>query len=160
MAQTTTRFAPSDAADTHIMMLDTTRAFVYNAGLFGRAAAAAAAVFVATVCFGMGHAAAAESASGVAMPKKATAEGPNRFLLPGTLKDAVKFFKKRFKRSPHVFLDAIEHPKAKVVHIQSRDSSTAWSGINISHYGGKVHVFVIPRDGRSKTSEPAESTSE
>ena len=136
--------------------LDTVGAFVYKPGLFWWAASTVAAAFI-----GLGSAAGAEYVLGVPMPKKATAEGSNRYWVPGSLKDAVKFFKKRYKRSPHVFQDAIEHPKAKVIHIESRDSSTAWSGINVSQYGGKVYVFVVPRDGRgSKGTESEERASE
>lgn len=131
--------------------LDSVRTFVYKPWLLTAASIAAAAVIGSGV-------AQADSVLGVLMPKKAVPEGTNRFMVPGTLRDAVKFFKKKFKRASHVFLNAIDHPSAKVVHVRSGDSSTAWEGINISYYGRKVHVFIVPRGAMVKQA-PIESES-
>jgi len=136
--------------------LDTKRGVFYKTCLISVASIATAALI------GTGSAHALEYVLGVPMPKKAVSEGSNRFMIPGTLKDAVKFFKKKFKRASHVFLNAIDHPNAKVVHIRSGDSGTGWEGINIGLYGRKVHVFVIPRGGslREKVSEPKDAATE
>ena len=130
--------------------LDSPRGLLYKTCLISVASIATAAVV------GSGAAQAAEFVLGVPMPKKAVSEGPNRFTVPGTLKDAVKFFKKKFKKSPHVFLNAVDHPNAKVVHIRSGDSGTGWEGVNVALYGRKIHVFVIPRGGSLREKAPEE----
>lgn len=132
--------------------LDTQGGFVYKTWLFGCAVLVAATAFV-----GGGAAHAAEYVLGVPVPKKSVPEGQNRFVVPGTLRDAVKFFKKKFrkKRPEPVFIDAVDHPNAKVVHIRSGDTQSAWEGINIAWYGRKVHVFVIPRGARPRPAGPS-----
>src|SRR5262249_53919966 len=104
-----------------------------------------AAFAAAAVVLGPATTHAGEFVLGVEMPKRAIADGPYRYVTSATLRDVLKFFRKKFKRSSHTFIDAIDHPKAKVVHIRSGEASTAWEGINVSLYGNRVHIFVIPR---------------
>jgi hypothetical protein len=107
----------------------------------------AAAWIAAAGVSGPGTAGAAELVLGVPIPKKAMPAGPYRYESLGSLRDVVKFFKKKLKRIPHVVLDAIDHPEVKVVHIKSTSPSTAWEGINLSLYRRRVSIFVIPRGG-------------
>ena len=125
--------------------LDSIRVFVYKLCPEVLAASVAATMVLSPGVAG------AEFVLGVPMPKRATPEGPFRYVVPGTsLKDVVKFFKKKFKHTSHTFLDALDHPEVKVVHIRSADRGTAWEGVNLWIRNRRVHIFVVPRQGSAK----------
>jgi hypothetical protein len=135
-------------------ILDSIRAFVYKLGPEVLAASLAAAMVLSPGVAG------ADLVLGVPMPSKAAPDGPFRYVVPGTsLKDVVKFFKKKFKHAPHVFLDALDHPEAKVIHIRSGDGRTAWEGVNLWIRNRRVHIVVLPRKG-SVTEKSTERRSE
>jgi hypothetical protein len=124
--------------------LDRLRPFLYKPGLSFVAVVLAAAVVLGA------SSSSAETVLGVEMPKKAIADGTFRYVAMANLRDVVKFFKKKFKNASHAFIEAIDHPKVKVIHVRSGDASTAWEGINLAYYDRRVHIFVIPRGGVPK----------
>ena len=90
----------------------------------------------------------ADTALGVPLPKGSTAQGEDRYQSPSDYLSTIKSVEQALSRKGiKVRFDrVIDLPEVVAAHAPSPSSKTAWSGINVSRYGGKTWVFVIRRD--------------
>lgn len=103
-------------------------------------------------CFGLLSAApsdaSARSVLGVPLPKGAQREGEHRFRVRQDYASTVQFLERRLSRkgAKVKFTRVIDLPDVIAAHAESPSAKTAWSGVNISRYGGHTWIFVIKRE--------------
>lgn len=84
---------------------------------------------------------------GVPIPSEASSEGESRFKSPWDHQTTVQWLERRLaSRGVRVRFDRVlDLPEVFASHAASPSSKTAWSGINVSRYGGSTWIFVIRR---------------
>lgn len=90
----------------------------------------------------------ARDALGVPLPKGVTAQGENRYQSPSDYPSTLKALERNLARKGLKvrFEPVIDLPEVIAAHAEAPSGKTAWSGINVSRYGGKTWIFVIRRD--------------
>ncbi len=91
--------------------------------------------------------AAATTAMGVPLPKGTTAQGEDRYQSPADYPSTIRSIERALARKGVKvrFERVIDLPEVIAAHAPSPSGSTAWSGINVSRYGGHTWIFVIRR---------------
>jgi len=100
--------------------------------------AALAAVFLAAPGLAL-----AEKAAGAILPEDAVKIGENRFRVPKSYDETVKFFRgvygPRFTRKP-----IADTPSVKAIHIENPDARPGqWEGLNVYELKNETRVFVL-----------------
>jgi hypothetical protein len=100
--------------------------------------AALAAVFLALPGLAL-----AEKVAGAILPDEAVKIGENRFRIPKSYEETIKFFRgvygPRFRRRP-----IADTPSVKAVHIENPDAKPGqWEGLNVYELKNETRVFVL-----------------
>ena len=100
--------------------------------------AALAAVFLALPGLAL-----AEKVAGAILPDQAVKIGENRFRIPKSYEETIKFFRgiygPRFTRRP-----IADTPSVKAVHIENPDAKPGqWEGLNVYELKNETRVFVL-----------------
>jgi hypothetical protein len=100
--------------------------------------AALAAIFLAVPGLAL-----AEKAAGAILPDDAVKIGENRFRVPKSYDETVKFFRgvygPRFTRKP-----IADTPSVKAIHIENPDAKPGqWEGLNVYELKNETRVFVL-----------------
>lgn len=92
--------------------------------------------------------AAARDYLGIPLPKESEAQGESRFRVPGDYPSTIKSLERGLARKGTKvrFEPVIDLPEVVAAHAKAPSEKTAWSGINVSRYGGKTWIFVIRRE--------------
>lgn len=90
----------------------------------------------------------ARTAFGVPIPAKARAEGEGRFQSPWDHQATVRWLERKLSRGKDRvrFVRVLDLPEVIASHADSPSHETAWSGVNVSRYGGSTWIFVIRRE--------------
>ncbi len=81
--------------------------------------------------------------AGAMLPDGATKVAENRYRVPGTYEETLRFFRQtygaRYTRRP-----IAEQPGVKAVHIENPDARPGqWEGLNVYELKGETRVFVL-----------------
>lgn len=89
----------------------------------------------------------ADEALGLPLPPGASPLGSNRFRSPLGFEATVEWFERHFKKvgTKVRFEPLIDLPDVAAAHAAAPGTSSRWSGLNVSDYGGAVVVFVMER---------------
>ena len=85
----------------------------------------------------------AEKVAGAVLPDEAEKVGENRYRIPKSYEETLKFFKAvygpRFTRRP-----IADTPTVKAVHIENPDTKPGqWEGLNVYELRNETRVFVL-----------------
>jgi len=105
---------------------------------FPRYKAALAAFFLAVPGLAL-----AEKVAGAVLPDEARKVGENRYQVPKSYDETLKFFRtvygSRYARRP-----IADTPSVKAVHIVNPDAKQGqWEGLNVYEWKNEVRVFVL-----------------
>jgi hypothetical protein len=86
----------------------------------------------------------AERVAGAVLPDEAVKVGENRYRIPKSYDDTLKFFRtvyspEKFRRRP-----IADQPAVKAVHIENPGAKPGqWEGLNVYELKGETRVFVL-----------------
>jgi hypothetical protein len=71
-----------------------------------------------------------------------------RFESPKTYKKTLAFYRYMVGNNGSLrWKTVVNLPHIRARHIENRDRGSAWEGVNIYEYKGRVRIYVIPRKG-------------
>jgi len=72
-----------------------------------------------------------------------------RFISPRSFDETVKYYKKLWKGNPNFEFRKIAAPaEVRALHIENKNPSSLWDGINIYEHHGETRVFVLARSNK------------
>lgn len=113
-------------------------------GLFPRYKAALAAVLLTLPGVSL-----AERVAGAVLPDEAVKVAENRYRIPRSYDDALKFFRSVYAPGKYRRRPIADQPTVKAVHIENPDAKPGqWEGLNVYEVKGETRVFVLVRPKR------------
>jgi hypothetical protein len=110
-------------------------------GLFPRYKAALAALLL-----GFPGVSLAERVAGAVLPDEAVKVGENRFSIPRSYDDTLKFYRSVYAPGKYRRRPIADQPTVKAVHIENPDAKPGvWEGLNVYEVKGETRVFVLVR---------------
>jgi hypothetical protein len=79
---------------------------------------------------------------------------PGRYRTYRTFEETLDFYERSFKKTGGIrWRSIINLPGIRARHIECLRSDSTWEGINVYEHNGKVHIFVIQREGDNKSTK-------
>ncbi len=89
-------------------------------------------------------AALAERVAGAVIPDEATRIGENRYQVPRSYDDTIKFYRQVYVPARYARRQIVDQPGVKAVHIENPDARPGtWEGLNVYELKGETRVFVL-----------------
>lgn len=109
-------------------------------------------IIVLSVCFFASLAYADDTCEGFRLPRKAEKVEANRYLLPMSWDQTLKFYRRAYAGNPRVKkTTAAALPGVNAVHFENLYAKTgSWEGANVSRIKGKVYVFCYVKEEKKK----------
>ena len=80
------------------------------------------------------------------VPGATPLEEPGRYESSRNFDDTVQYYYRKFRGTGLArWKNIVNLPTVRAKHLQSKQQSSKWSGINIYESGGKVRIYVLPR---------------
>lgn len=103
----------------------------------------AAALAVALLAL-PGPARAEKKVAGAILPEEAVMIGENRFRVPRTYDEVLKFFRAVYGPGKYVRRPIIDTPSVKAVHIDNPEAKPGqWDGLNVYELKNETRIFVL-----------------
>ena len=88
------------------------------------------------------------------VPGATPLEEPGRYESSRNFDDTVQYYYRKFRGTGLArWKNIVNLPTVRAKHLQSKQPSSKWSGINIYESEGKVRIYVVPRAERLEKSE-------
>jgi len=87
--------------------------------------------------------AASHRTHGLVLPPGAQEVGEDRYRLPGTYENTLKYFDKAYRGLPQKAI--VNQPGIRAMHFESSSAKTAWQGFNVYEKNHEVRIFILTR---------------